>query len=497
MRKFDKILLIQLICSFIFLNLYENVNGQSSYNQRKRSNPYHLSNSELMQTDPTFPNTYSYFDSIRDYTNDFDFIVNAHYKHFQFQEVFSNNPQFKKEAYFNSAVFHESIYFENPQFHSVTDFSYAKFNSWAVFSFGVFDDKAIFNNSIFHGGVHFQNMTFKSIANFHEVNCESKADFTNSKFESSAIFRNAKFDSLCSFQGTQFNSLVDFQNVHFNSLIDFQSTQFNSTADFNGSKFNFKINFNNAILPDTLIFTNVTSLNSEIDFTSTLLNAIKKSNNKEYRCRISLVGSDISKIKINYNLFELYFPKGTAYEQKISIYEKLLLRFKDDGFLDSYKLLDIEYCNFKNRHNGNIFINWFQKGWWNYGYNKEFVVWWVLKIFLFFSFLNIFIYKKLQSKVYPINFPFWDFEYSLKRFSEIIFYKKNIINDKYTHLLRWLFSMFANLINSLIYTAIIFFGIKISIEKFKKFNIFTLYIFLIYCIGIFCFAYLFNIIIVK
>jgi hypothetical protein len=215
------------------------------------------------------------------------------------------------------------------------------------------------------------------------------------------------------------------------------------------------------------------------------------------------VGSDFRKIKINYELFHLYFPTGTRNEDIISTYEKLRQRFKDDGFLESYKALDIEYQDYKNRESKkpqDLLLNWFQKTWWNYGYNKELVIFWALKFLCFFTLINIFLFEFLQSKVYSINFKFYEKE-ELKFLKEKLKLdrqqRKNIFFSSMTFIkMGWNYFLF-KIINPLVYTMILFFVLKISIENFKKFSGWILYIWLIYIAGVFCLAYIFNIIIVK
>ena len=249
-------------------------------------------------------------------------------------------------------------------------------------------------------------------------------------------------------------------------------------------------------------FRNVKDINREIDFTESVLYSAKKAQGK--KCRIALYGSDIKKIKINYELFELYFPApDTSYEKKISVYEKLLQKFKDDGFIESYKNLDIEYREFKYLQNKDYFLNWFHKNWWNYGYNKEYVVYWSLFLFGIFSLFNLLLFSKLQSSVYVINFDFFtktdfdDMKTGFAHFSSLGF-KKFIHLRFYWFILVYIFSLVKRfLLNPIIYTAILFFGIKVTFDNFKKLNIGTLWVLLIFTSGLFCLAYIFNIIIVK
>jgi uncharacterized protein YjbI with pentapeptide repeats len=298
--------------------------------------------------------------------------------------------EFHSTANFKFSVFLSGAYFSAVEFHSTTDFSAAKFNSTTTFLNAEFDSTAVFGSAEF----------------------DSTADFYRAKVHSTAYFHQAKFNSKADFYHAEFHSTADFSEAKFNSTADFTGTQFRSTAHFGGAEFKSGAVFKNTHLPDTLDFSKV-KFKDEIDFTYAILDSVKKSKNKEYKCQINLLGSDLSKIKINYELFHLYFPKGTRNEDIISTYEKLRQRFKDLGFLESYKSLDIEYQDYKNRESGDwkdLLLNWFQKTWWNYGYNKERVIFWAVKFLCFFTLINIFLFEFLQSKVYSINFKFYDKE---------------------------------------------------------------------------------------
>jgi uncharacterized protein YjbI with pentapeptide repeats len=395
--------------------------------------------------------------------------------------------------------FDSSAYFTEKEFHSTANFKFSVFLSGAYFGAAEFHSTTDFRLVRFHSTTTFLNAEFDSTAVFGSAEFDSTADFYRAKVHSTADFHQAKFNSTADFYQAEFHSTADFSEAKFNSTADFTDAQFRSKADFGRAEFKSGAVFKNTHLPDTLDFSRV-KIKDEIDFTYAILDPDKKSKNKEYKCQINLLGSDLSKIKINYELFHLYFPKGTRNEDKISTYEKLRQRFKDLGFLESYKSLDIEYQDYKNRVNGDKKLNWFQKTWWNYGYNKELVIYWALKFLCFFTLINIFLFEFLQSKVYSINFKFYEKEEfnALKEKSKLERQqRKNIFFSGMTFFkMGWNYFLF-KIINPLVYTMILFFVLKISIENFKKFSGWVLYIWLIYIAGVFCLAYIFNIIIVK
>lgn len=385
---------------------------------------------------------------------------------------------FDSVADFYQAHFHSEAFFINSGFNSDVSFCFTQFHSLAGFYGTHFSKVAFFNDAKFHSYAHFENAKFLSCATFKNAHFDSTADFNMTFFNSIAIFN-----------GTRFYNSANFSNAIFQSQVDFSNSQFHSTVTFNGTK-----------LPDTIDFRNIKIIEEEIDFTVLAIPEIGL--NPKYH--IALTGTNITKIKINYELFRIYFmAPDTTYEQKISVYEKLLQKFKTDGFIESYKKLDIEYREFKYLNEKEHFLNWFHKNWWNYGYNKEKVIWWSLFFFCFFTTINIMLFNTLQCKVYSMNFDFFtktDFnlikgmllKYSLfgwKKFFKVMFYREVLIYG---------FSLFKLIIlNPLIYTGILFFGLKVSLGNFKKLNVGTIWVFIIYSWGLFCLAYIFNIIIIK
>lgn len=349
---------------------------------------------------------------------------------------------------------------------------------------------------------------FRSIATFNGIQFDSLINFTGAVFYENCQFTNAHFNNGAMFHQTVFEKDVDFVNVYIKGNIDFNAAIFKGYADFFylqipdpahtyisfcNASFYGEVNFDQINLPTILNFERMRSV-KEIDLTKAIPY-------RKGRCQIWLTESDISKIKLNYEVFQLCFPPQTRYEQKISTYEKLLKKFEDDGFKESYKQLDIEYKSFKNKEEGNYFLDFFLKKWWNYGYNKERVLYWSFGILFIFTLINIRYFDHLQNKVYKMNYNFYnkeDFGVHRKRFGssyDLIFDSPSKLYKNFGVYLWYFISL--RFINSLMYTAILFFGLKLSLENFKKFSGGTLYVWFIYLTGLFCLGYIVNIIIVK
>jgi len=86
------------------------------------------------------------------------------------------------------------------------------------------------------------------------------------------------------------------------------------------------------------------------------------------------------------DLFRLWFPGLEEQpEKKIAIYENVLSALDQDDSPESYKVLDIEYRTFVNNHKGRHVAHFFNKYGWNYGYNKEWMIWWGLGMLVLFT----------------------------------------------------------------------------------------------------------------
>ena len=155
------------------------------------------------------------------------------------------------------------------------------------------------------------------------------------------------------------------------------------------------------------------------------------------------------------------------------MYEALLNNFKSRGQLESYKLLDIEYQEYKWKNSRFAPLVIFPKHWWNFGYDRERIFYWIAAFLLLFTVITFFSLSYLNS-VYPIErVEITPLERNPKKIIERLWF-------------------------SFIYTSIIFFLLTLKVDKidYKKY-VGTFYIMLMYTIGIICLAYMANYILQK
>lgn len=426
-----------------------------------------------------------------------DFSSDANFLGTEFKSVADfKGTKFISKAIFFAAKFESEVEFwrgkidlradfASSRFYSTSVFYDIDFNANADFKWATFNDTAEFKLVNFALRADFMETQFDSLVTFIETTFLSTAYFYKSVFDSKANFIMVQFDSTAYFSKSMFNQTAYFERVRFNSETNFDWVQFDSLACFKYSEFNSEVFINNTVLPEYLDLSHITKISNEIDLTTTIINP------KYECCYINLTGSSIDKIRFRYNRFRLWFPSGDSigYEFKANVYEQLLEKQKKEGFTQSYEALDKEYKEFQyidseSRYSWIIghSLNWINKKWWGYGYEKWRIIWNVFIIYLLFSFINVFILKHLITRVY--------------------------VNQKIEKLRisqtsnKWYNRVFNYFWYSLFYTAVIFFGVKFDMDKLKyeenldglkRLNL--IYFFIIYLGGFVCLAYLANYII--
>jgi len=395
---------------------------------------------------------------------------------------------FKAPKSFESAHFYDTAIFRQSHFESMTTFKNSIFRA---------SSPADFASAEFFSDADFRNMICSATANFSGIRCSSITDFSKSSFEQSANFRQSDFHATTRFFAVTFGQNVDFFSSHihkshiifdsctFNGLVDFRQIEFDSSnADFRWAVFADTALFTDAVLPETLDFRDVRTV-----FPINLTHAsLPSSGNK---CKIALVGSEIDKLWINMELFELWFPIDTIFygteivgidsansDERDAVYRGLLMQFTDRGYEASREILEKEYYEVIEQRKGlleqyglDVFRNLIESK------SKKvlsitFVLW------LLFSVANIFFLKKkqLNEDVYSVS----------------LLGKKRYIPQR---LKRWRIRT----LESFVYTAVVFFGLKLSISKFskgvvKKHPLLFSYLVFIYVSGLVCIGFIANII---
>lgn len=426
---------------------------------------------------------------------------------------------FKADAVFSKDTFTNKVEFFSTKFASQARFRYCKFDSPTYFSYSTFDTFVSFNSAVFQSDASYFGTSFKELTSFENVQFHKGADFSLTTFDTNVSFAIAHFHNNADFSYATFLSAVNFNATKFSNKLKLANITVGQNA---------KIKFKYCTLPDTIDLSYNPNFNSsestvldlslsdfsdDIDsnvystwtkikqlFTWYLFPAKCVSNNKIKNIHwINLYNTDISKIKIDYIHFRLYFeseredlltdergsPIGylkiedvsLSKDAKLAVYEQLLKNFKDRGLLESYKYLDIEYQHFKNH---DMFFD-VEEWWWGYGYEKKRIFIHAILFFLLFSLLNFF-------KIHDLNGETTS-GYYLGFIPNELYSENEKISLKILLQRSWA---------SLVYTFIVFFQPTLKLDNVRPKNVGAMiWVLFIYSIGLFCLGYIANFIFQK
>jgi hypothetical protein len=383
---------------------------------------------------------------------------------------------FPDDAYFNyktltdydftHAVFKKNAYFDDSKFEKITFFDSAVFDSNVLFTSSVFSNEAVFTDDSVKGIGEFVKTKFSNNTFFYSTIFSRYVNFTKAVFSKDVYFWRVNFSKEAYFDSATFSNFADFSNLIFPE---------NSKAAFD---------FFKCRLPDTLDFSNNPHLPCDIDlsvadFWGENINYYAKTG-ENIKHKIFLYKTDVSKFHFDYKHFELIFNTKRAGnkgqyisdDEKETVYEAVLKNFNDRGQKESYKALDIEYQQFKWSRSS-VLLKWFgffDKWWWNFGYNKEWVFLWTLGFIFVFTWLTYYKLEDLQQNVYTID--------------KIVLYPKK--------------EFIRRLWYSLIYTCTVFFPLALKIDNIVTFKkLWLIYITIVFISGLLCVAYIANFVLAK
>ena len=125
---------------------------------------------------------------------------------------------------------------------------------------GITFEKCIFNKSLI-----LKNITFKEGSKVKIKECKKivNASFENTTFEDLADFYNSTFETKTNFERTTFKNISVFSNVIFKDDIDFRFTTFEKLAQFKETIFEKKLNLEDTIIKDKINFLKTKTINNE------------------------------------------------------------------------------------------------------------------------------------------------------------------------------------------------------------------------------------------
>ena len=277
------------------------------------------------------------------------------------------------------------------------------------------------DNLVFEAPVILENNIFPNSSSLYLDEFKNGLEFLDtSKSNYLPEFVNCNFPN-----GLQFNSVVQSKiglfpdpgvikrvGCSFHSDIILQFCEIKGRLDFANCFFLEKSSLvmDNTLLPEFLDLTD-TKISNTLDLTRLLPP-------ENGMCNIILRNTDISKIKMRYDNFHLYFEpymlEHSEFKDEIgSVYEGLLNNFKTNGYLDSFEKLDIEYREWQSKTDVGLKIS----DWWSkFGYQRWRIIIYTLAFILFFSVINWSTYSQLQMVYSNEKLKWQNIQYSSNRF---------------------------------------------------------------------------------
>ena len=313
-----------------------------------------------------------------------------------FQDVKFFLTQFNKPALFTLDVFKKPISFSSVTSKEFMNFEWAIFNEYASFNYSNLLNQVNFYEVAFEKGASFYATKFDN-ANFIKTIFNGPAIFNYANFHGRALFVNAKFYRNVSFEQASFHDTTDFSYSTFYSNLLLTKASFQKTLSFANAQFHGLVVFDEVKLPEYLDFSNVTHINQPISF---------KKITPEYNkiIKINLVGTEVTKIILDYSFFSLYFPEEASPASIQNVYQSLLKVQQDNGFENGYKKLRIEFLTYQYRQNGQYISYFFDKYFWNFGFDKAHLIVLIGYIILFFTLINTAFFHILEREIYTIPF---------------------------------------------------------------------------------------------
>lgn len=319
---------------------------------------------------------------------------------------------------------------------------------------------------------------FRKKANFFYSNFDGFVMF-GAHFMDTAEFGSSNFNQGVKFWddrtfSSDFKGLVNFDFCTFSVFVSFERIKFEKKTSFYRAKFYATPNFEWTELPDSLDLSDLWLAEKlpDISFLHGSIRSLRNTTGK--KCVLFAAGTDLSRIVLPSNLFTLGQSPYSSYDDIALQYEQIIKKCHEVGISDSEKGWTIDYKKFGNFHHygivGGWIINFLNEWFWNFGYNKERILFiWLPFCFLAFFIFNLINLKWIISKVY------FDSELG-KNFigeHEKEFYLEKVTLDK-SFKIKYAFFI----------TSVIYFNLKINQEAINYQNTKgILYFYLLYATG--------------
>lgn len=297
------------------------------------------------------------------------------------------------------------------------------------------------NQSRFNQHMALDNCHIKGIADITWSRFMAATDLTYNDFLNDLIIRYNKFNgpvlfyknrcfNNCILQNNQFDAPVSLARNQFHGTLQLTQSVFKQPVNLSYSNIQKELDMTGAIFDAPVVLDHVTIhgawiakdahfnapvhmrdflLPKYIDFsglhTNDTINLRHISRaNKQSLITINLLKTNISKILIDYQRFQLVFPAKTPYSHRMYVYTQLLKQFKQANMQASFNRLYRESQQYQYRVHNKPLLNFLDNIWWDYGLQKSRIFFWIMILLLGFSTINTLLYRKLVENFFDIKF---------------------------------------------------------------------------------------------
>ncbi len=249
-----------------------------------------------------------------------------------------------------------------------------------------------------------------------------------------------------------------FYNCHINAPFVFFDQIPNSTFVFNNCTFGSNVYLADMAV-DKIVIRNCQNIPAQI------IIGFREKFSKVY---LGLINSNLDNLRFDFSPnIRLVFDSSDSKDVIINSYKNLLEKFEREGKERSYKIVDLQYRNFKDSRIFH-FINCI---WWYHGYQPILVFIWTLGFLISFFIFNLFCWKEI-FEIYP-----------LKEGQRATAYKQENRKLRFYSIV-------------ILYTLFVFFSLRVDLNKLNFTKLKFVYAFLVqYLMGLLCMLFIIRFII--
>ncbi len=388
----------------------------------------------------------------------------------------------------------KSLYFQDAHFAQSPLIQKSDVKAEVAFDDAIFEQDLDLYWNRFYEQLSFQRVRLRSTMYLTSSLVKAPFLFNQAFVEQSAFFNSTVFHGPVSFVGSQCGETLSFQMASFHDTanlsemtvgqhLDFTDASINDLLDLKHSRINGSLVFRGATIELPPILSQV-YIGGSIDFSQAKINQgivdlseIFPLNHQE-KIGINLSRTDPNRFLLSYDRFALEFDDNLSHGEKVFLYESIIDTQKKHGFTQGVREASIEYKHYLYLHEGSYITDFIQHYGWDYGFDRERVLLWILAVILLIASVNALFYRYLVEDAFSVPF--------LSRHAHSHYVESNPI-------LRYIFYFPATLVFTLLILFSHAIGIKHELDALKSRSVWVnSYLFFLMLVGVTCSLFMLN-----